>query len=399
MMRSRVAFLLFCGSLAASAPALAATAPGQPKSGPGGSDYVATEVVKRAVGRAGAVTYVFHAPGIPSEARPVVVFLPAWGAVNPQTYGGWIEHLARRGNLVLYPRFQEVGRTRPADATEKAASLVKEALAELANDPAAKPDLGRVAFLGHSAGAGMAFNLAALAKEQGLPTPKLVFGYMAGGLARDAKSRGIQLADLSRIDPSTLLVTMIGDREQRPSEVASRRLLGEASEVPAARKVFMRALSDSHGFPVLSATLASPASPKDEYDREKIKLPPDPPRDPKAPRERGQNWSADMVLSGEQTVLLQQLGNNATDALDYLAFWRTFDAAAAAAFAGKDGQALQTDPGFTDMGRWSDGWPVKRLFAETPRAEALVSTPRREVSPALLPVPSKRRPQPSQKRR
>lgn len=388
-MRSRLALLLLCGSLTV-APALAATPPAQPKTGPGGSDYGASEVVKRAVGRASAATFVFHGAGTPSEPRPVVVFLHAWGAVNPAAYGGWIEHLARKGHLVLYPRFQEIGKIRPADATEKAAALVKEALAALADDPAARPDLARVAFLGHSAGAGLAFNLAALAKDQGLPIPKLVHAVMAGGLARDAKARGIQLADLAQIDPATLLVTMIGDRDQRPSDQASRRLLKEASAVPLERKLFMRALSDSHGFPVLSATLASPASHKDAFDAAAIKLPPDPPRDPKAPRAPAQKWSADMVLSGEQTVLVQQLGNNGVDTLDYLAFWRTFDMAAAAAFAGRDGQGLHNDAAFTDMGRWSDGWPVKRLAIEVPRAETTASTPRRDGAPAMTAVPSKR---------
>ena len=43
----------------------------------------------------------------------------------------------------------------------------------------------------------------------------------------------------------------------------------------------MRAGSDDHGFPPLTATLASPGSPKADYDAAAIKLPPDPPRDPK----------------------------------------------------------------------------------------------------------------------
>ena len=43
------------------------------------------------------------------------------------------------GHLVLFPRFQEVNRTRPADATANAERLVKAALAELAGDAEAKP--------------------------------------------------------------------------------------------------------------------------------------------------------------------------------------------------------------------------------------------------------------------
>lgn len=394
-MPSCLARLLFCAALLAGWSAAAATPPAQPKSGPGGADYVAGEVTKRAVGRASAATYVFHVAGAAPEPRPVVVFLHAWGAANPQVYGGWIEHLARKGYLVLYPRFQEVGRTRPADATANAASLVKEAFAELAGDAEARPDPTRVALIGHTAGSPIAANLAAMAKAEGLPVPKLVFFVMPGGIASDPKSRGIQLADLSQIDPSTLLVTMIGDREFRAADAAAKRILREATEVPPTRKIFMRALSDDHGFPALAATLASPASVKDAFDGTKIRVQPDPPGDPRAQRQAKQKWSPDMVLSGEQSVLVAQLGSNGTDTLDYLGYWKTFDMALAAAFSGKDAQALRNDAGLTDMGRWSDGWPVKRLSAaDAPRAEAAgtpAPAPKAAPPPTKMPVARKRR--------
>jgi dienelactone hydrolase len=383
--------LAFSAALLAASGALAASPPVQPKSGPGGADYVAGDVTKRAVGRASAATFVFHAPGPAATPRPVVVFLHAWGAANPQVYGGWIEHLTRKGYLVLYPRFQEVGRTRPVDATANAASLLKDAFAELASDPDARPDTNRVVLVGHTAGGAIAANLAANAKSEGLPIPKLLFIAMPGGIASDATSRGIQLADLSQIDPSTLIVTIIGDREFRAADAAAKRLLREASEVPPTRKVFMRALSDDHGFPPLSATLASPGGVKDAFDGTKIRVPPDPPADPKAQRAARQKWSADMALTGEQTVLVNQLANNVVDALDYLAYWKTFDLAAAAAFAGRDAQGLRNDPNFTDMGRWSDGWPVKRLSAaEPPRPDAPPA--KAEPPPTKAPVTRPRRP-------
>src|SRR3954453_16509057 len=125
-MRLTAARLAILGLLAASA-AVGAAPPPQPKSGPGGAEYVATDVVKRAVGRASAASYVFHAAGAAAEPRPVVVFIHAWGATNPQAYGGWINHLARKGFLVLFPKYQDVNRTRPADATNIASALVKDA--------------------------------------------------------------------------------------------------------------------------------------------------------------------------------------------------------------------------------------------------------------------------------
>jgi hypothetical protein len=365
-MRRPLLALSLLGSFWASG-AFGATPPKQPDKGPGGSDYVAAEVAKRAVGQGSAATYVFHGSEEAASPRPVVVFLHSWGAANPLYYGGWIEHLARRGNLVLFPRFQEVNRTRPADATASAARLVKDALEALASDPAARPDPSRVAYIGHLAGVPLALNLASLAPPGGFPAPKLVFGVMPGGIASTEKERGILLQDLSAIDPSTLIVAMSGDRDYLPSDRAARRLFQAASAVPATRKLFMRVGSDDHGFPTLTATLASPGSPKQAYDGEAIKLPPEPPRDPK--QRSTWRWTADMALTGPQTIITQQLGNNVTDALDYHAYWKTFDMASEAAFAGKDAAALARDPKFIDMGAWSDGWPVRRLSAQMPKTE------------------------------
>lgn len=373
-MRSR----LLIGTLAlclGAAHSLASTPPAQPRSGPGGLENSSAEVVKRGVGRASAATYVYHLAGDAAEPRPVVVLLHAWGAVNPSAYGGWIDHLARRGFLVLAPAFQDIGRTRPVEASGRAGELLRDALAVLTADKAARPDLSRVAYLGHSAGAGIAANLAASGGRDGLPVPRLVFAIMPGGIASDDKARGVPLGDLSRIDPATAIVAMSGDREFQASDRAGRRILREAAEVPASRKLFMRAASDDHGFPALSATLASPGSPLEAYDSAQVKLQPDPPVDPRGPRIQRPRWSPDMVLSGEQTILVSQLTRNVTDTLDHLAFWKTFDMAADAAFAGGDLAPLRTNPAFVDMLRWSDGWPVRRLSAETPKAEAVSTAP------------------------
>ena len=119
MRRCLLPFLLLGVSLAAPA-ARAATPPQQPAQGPGGRDYTSTEVVKRAVGTASSGTFVFHGNDAPAKPRPVVIFLHSWGAVDPGLYGGWIDHLARKGHLVLFPRFQDVNRSRPADASNLA---------------------------------------------------------------------------------------------------------------------------------------------------------------------------------------------------------------------------------------------------------------------------------------
>jgi hypothetical protein len=372
-------------------PAQAAAPPVQPMEGPGGIGDRAAVIVKRGIGRASAASFVFYKSGAaPAEGRPVAVFLHAWGAPNPQAYGAWIDHLARSGYLVVFPRFQEINRTRPVDASANAERLIKAAFAELANDADAKPDLKRVALIGHLAGAPIAANIAADAVAQDLPVPRLVFAIMPGGIASDAKARGIVLHDLSKIAPETLVVTVIGDRDARAADLAARRLLREASTVAPERKLFLRALSDDHGFPSLTATLSSPAGADAAYDGTALKLPPDPPRDPKqAPPPF--RWTPDMALTGEQTTLVAQINNARTDSLDYLAYWKSFDLAAAAAFAGADAQSLKGNPRLSDMERWADGWPVKRLVVETPRV-----TP--HTAPVATPAPAAARAKPVSRR-
>jgi dienelactone hydrolase len=376
------------GCLLGLSPALAAMPPTQPADGPGGVGDRAATIVKRGLGRASASTFAFYKAGpAPAEGRSVVVFLHGWGAVNPQSYGAWIDHLARMGHLVLFPRFQEPNRTRPADATANAERLLKAALDDLASDPDAKPNLAKVALIGHLAGAPIAANIAAEARAQTLPVPKLIFAVMPGGIASNPKARGIALDDLSAIASDTLLVTVIGDKDARAADAAARRLLREASAVPPERKLFVRALSDDHGFPALTATLSSPAGLDPAFDGGAIKLPPEP-KDAKAPPFK---WSADMSLTGEQQTLVSQINNARADSLDYLAYWKTFDLAASAAFSGADAASLKNNPRFSDMERWNDGWPVKRLAVETPRPGAL-HPPAAAAAPAPRNAAAPRRP-------
>jgi acetyl esterase/lipase len=352
--------------------AQAATSPAQPASGPGGQDYLGTTVAKRVVGKGGAVTYAYHLALPATQPRPVVVLFHAWGAINPRVYGNWIEHLARKGSLVLVPRYQELNRTRGQDATERAVTALAEAFAQLAADPQAMPDRERVAFLGHLAGAGVAANVAGLAAARDLPVPRLVFAVTPGGLSSDPKSRGIPLSDVATIAPETMIVTLIGDRDHLPSDRAARRILRESIGVPVTRKLFMRMQSDDHGYPPLSATLIAAGSANDAYDASGMRLPPEPPL-PRGTRPQGS--SADARLSGEQMTLIAALQNSNTDTIDWLALWKTFDMARDAAFAGRDTVSLRDDPAFTDMGRWSNGWPLKRLSAEVPRDPSGAAAP------------------------
>ncbi|HET8951983.1 MAG TPA: alpha/beta hydrolase fold domain-containing protein [Solirubrobacteraceae bacterium] len=105
---------------------------------------------------------------------PVVVFLHGWGAPDPGFYRPWLEHLARRGNAVVYPRYQDSFVQPPRQALGNVLAALRIALA--------RPglDTGSLVVGGHSAGGALAADYAALARTAGLPVPRAIFAVYPG---------------------------------------------------------------------------------------------------------------------------------------------------------------------------------------------------------------------------
>ena len=201
--------------------------------GPGGADYVAAEVTKRAVGRASAATYVFHAAGPRQRAAP--------GRRRPAFLGRRQPACLRR--LDRAPRPQGPPRPFPAlpggephaaaDATAIAATLLKEALAALADDPEARPDLSGSPISATLPAAPIALNLAAAAPR---PTACRAEARLRPSCRaaspptrRRAASRSTTCPE---VDAATCSITMSGDRDYLPTDRAARRLLRETTAVP-----------------------------------------------------------------------------------------------------------------------------------------------------------------------
>src|SRR6516225_6345312 len=100
----------------------------------------------------------------PEEKVPVVVLLHGWFAVNPGFYGAWIDHLVRTGHVVIFPRYQNDIGTMPQDFLPNAMAAIHDAMGVL-NDGVVhvRADSKRFALIGHSAGANLAAQIAALA--------------------------------------------------------------------------------------------------------------------------------------------------------------------------------------------------------------------------------------------
>lgn len=345
-MRVLLRVLLF--SLLVPALALAAadkpSPPAQPAEGPGGSDYAYDRISVSALGE-GAEEVLLFEPAGAAGPRPVVVLLHGWGAVNPRTYGAWIEHLVRHGAVVLFPRYQADLRTLPDSMTESAARSLQLAFAQLGG----RADRERVVFVGHSMGGIIAANLATLANgsaEAGFPVPRAVLAVQPGGAFVV-----IALADLAGLAPETLLITMAGEDDRLVGDNDALAMLEAASDLPAERKLFIEVPSDARGLPPLSANHVAPAASDVSYSfspGRKTRPLHDAPAIIEAGPDKGPG------------------GEDRTDALDYFAFWKTLDLVMEVAFDGGDAGTLLRDPRLIDMGQWSDGEPVQPMKARQP---------------------------------
>lgn len=343
-----VAIILFSLTIVS---AQRATPPAQPATGPGGKQYAHAKVTKNRYGTGNQEYWIFE-PDMPKPASaPLVVFIHGWGGMNPLYYGAWLNHLVKRGNIVVYPRYQASLLTPIKEFTPSTLGAIKDAIHRLQTERGrVKPDLNRFAVVGHSVGGLLAASVAALAKESNLPQVRAVMSVEPGITESPIN---IPLADLKKIPPETLLLAVAGDQDTLVRDTDAKRVYYESTRVPPANKDFVMMVTDTHGTPSLQASHRAPTAMDREYDNgEGVGGGP-------ANPDRVGNSSGGQNGSSSQS---RRLATMMVNALDYYGTWKLFDALCDAAFYGKNRDyALGNTRQQRFMGVWSDGVPVKEL--------------------------------------
>jgi hypothetical protein len=314
--------------------------PGQPASGPGGREYSHAAVVASVHGEGDLQYWIFEPAEPRPSSAPVVAFFHGWSAMTPGGYAGWIDHLVRRGSIVIYPRYQESLAT-PTDAfTKNALTALQLAFEELSRAGHVAPRLDRIAAVGHSVGGLLAANYAALAAPYGLPAPRAVMSVEPGKTWGFPDWTLVALEDLSAVPAETLLLSVAGDVDIVALDIDAKRIFHEATQVPVENKDFVLVRTDTYGSPDLNADHFAPASPG--------WLGP------------GTGRATRIVTRGSLRPIPETGGIG--DALDFYGFWKLFDALMDAAFLGTNREyALGNTPQQRHMGFWSGGRPVRPL--------------------------------------
>lgn len=306
------------GSQADSPP----SPPGQPRQGPGGRATTYERVQAEHVGEDATGYSLFVPEDVPSSdgPLPLVLFFHGFSAVDPTVYRAWIDHIVRRGAVVVYPDYQslELDELNPDAYLPNALAAVTDALDRLEAPRYPEVDLSRVATVGHSVGGVLAANYAAVSGPLGLPVPRAMMPVEPGGCrgCGDAAA-GLPLARLELVPAETFALVVVGSDDTIVGEGGALAIWEGTGQIPDERRDYVEIVSDARGEPALLADHFQPSA----HD-----------------------------MGGE------------VDALDWYGTWKLFDALMACAFAGElCGSALGNTPEQVAMGTWSDGVPVTPL--------------------------------------
>ncbi len=296
-------------------PASDPTPPLQALDGPGGSNYSHAGVRQTGYGSGSHEFWIFE-PADPTPASaPVIVFNHGWGAMFPVFYRAWVEHLVKRGNIVIYPRYQLTLNIGVRHATEHAIRSVQEAIPILQNGPV-QPELENFAITGHSLGGGITAEMAVLAQENNLPIPKAVMPVQPY-LRNDT-----MMNDFNQMPATVLLLVVVGEDDTIAGDSSARTIFSTAVQIPASQKNYVVQTTDRYGYPDLVADHMAPLCVPD----------------------------TDLV-----------------DAMDFYSTWKLFDGLTDYAFYSINREyCLGNTPEQRFMGFWSDGTPVKELLVIDP---------------------------------
>ena len=337
--------------------------PGPPASGPGAPAYLHARAERLWQG-AGEEAFLLVTPADPVPASaPLVVLLHGWLGINPRGQGAWIEHLVRRGNIVVWLVYQ-TGRMQVREPVSHAVAALKRALAELEKPGRVRPRPDGMVLAGHSLGGCMAMNLAAVATREGLPKPLAVLSVEGADAQGSESAKRLHLRpkslieDLTLIPSGTMLLTLIGDEDRRVTLERGRVFHDRATGVASADNVIALVRSDRHGEPPMVADHFFPQAADISYDIDGATgRPPTPPRFPRLKQLAGKVFTRLLGAPG-----LERDAVRPPDALDWWVTWRCLDRLIDAAFhGGSRDEALLRTPGSRATGVWSDGTPAESL--------------------------------------
>jgi len=161
--------------------------------------------------------YAFFPVDSSPQQLPLIIFLHGWMGTNPKNFGAMIDHLVRRGAVVIYPVYQVDSNTAPQDITNTAADSIAQALRELSAAQPSLVDPQKTMYYGFSMGASMSINFVANPEKYKLPVAKGMVLSAPGDakhVAHGPRSSSIVNTTIAKVPLNTPIVLMSGQDDK-----------------------------------------------------------------------------------------------------------------------------------------------------------------------------------------
>ncbi len=329
------------------------TQPTQPATGPGGSDYTYGGVTQYDYGTNGSGgDFWLYEPASPTpDSANVVVFIHGLGETNPKLYGAFIKHLVRKGNIVIYPRYQTDLNTDAATFNDSCAKGIKRALDTIQQPGHVKGRVANYFILGHSVGGVLTANMSMLYAQYGLPKPLTAFSMEPGAAT-------FLMNDYSPFPADVKYLILIGTDDIIVGTAPGTTIYNQTTAVPTAHKNLLQIYADSHGSPAAGATHNEPLASDAAFD------------------------------NGETNLFIQLSGSGPVDVIDYYCTWKLQDALMDCALHNQNCEyAFGDTPEQHGMDNWSDGTPV-RILDVLPKAATGIRYLQNDEAVTLFPNPT-----------
>lgn len=330
------------------------TQPGQPATGPGGSDYSFGDVTQYDYGTNGSGSdFWLYEPNTPTpDSADVVVFIHGLGETNPKLYGAFIKHLVRKGNIVIYPRYQKDLNTSNTTFNDSCAKGILRALDTLQLPGHVKPRTAHFFILGHSVGGILTANMSMLYQQYGLPKPLTAFSMQPG-------AAGFLSPDYSAFPADVMYLSLVSENDIIVGTAPGTTIYNQAVNTPTSIKNLVHTYADNHGSPGITASHFDPLAGDAAFD------------------------------NGETNLFIAASGSGPVDAFDFYCTWKLQDALMDCALHNQNCEyAFGDTPEQHGMGNWSDGTPV-RILEITPSAASGVEAVKSNIEVSVFPNPNK----------
>ena len=149
----------------------------QPLTGPGSAIYEHDAVSFYNYAEKQDGFWLFEPASPTPKKTNLIVFLHGYGGYNPMIYCQWIKHLVRKGDTVIYPRYQKnVFSPSPNKFSENVVTSIIDALTTIEeNDKHIPTNKEQLCIVGHSYGGILAAEITANWEKYAIPKPLGIF--------------------------------------------------------------------------------------------------------------------------------------------------------------------------------------------------------------------------------